>query len=79
MPDEKLNIVDEDYANMLSQNGLRTVKDFLLFKNDHCYKRNRYRAVYKIILEGRKNVFLKKHDHASFNMLMAMLFRDRRK
>jgi heptose I phosphotransferase len=66
-------VAEEKYKGLLENLGLKTEDDFLSFKNEFCYKRNHYRAVYKISINGHKNVFLKIYDRLSPKMIWDML------
>jgi len=58
------NIKVEIFANgidlVMNCAGVNCVEEFFMFQNDFCYKRNKYRAVYKIPSEKGRDYFLKK-------------------
>ena len=70
-----IKILESDCQKSLEAVGLKDIDDFLNYKNEYCYKRNHYRAVYKIIGQNGRNVFLKIHYRTSFKMIMNMIFR----
>ena len=69
-----IHIVSHEYEQVLKTKGIVKLDDFLLFKNQYCYKRNYYRAVYKLVLEEKKNIFLKIYHRIPFKTLLQLIF-----
>ncbi|MBN1521013.1 MAG: hypothetical protein JW928_00655 [Candidatus Aureabacteria bacterium] len=74
---QTVTFLEPEVQDVLKSAGLIEARDFFSYKNKYCYKRNYFRAVYKIPLQDRKNIFLKKHDRLSPAMFLRLLFVER--